>query len=109
MLRFLTCGESHGPALISLLEGMPAGLPIDVDQINEELWRRQQGYGRGNRQKIEKDQAEIISGIRHGITTGAPIALMIRNRDFENWRHVMSVAAVDAKNPEVKEQLDKKA
>ncbi len=108
MLRFLTTGESHGPALVAVLEGMPAGLKLDLNQINEDLWRRQQGYGRGNRQKIEKDKAEIIGGVRHGITTGAPIALMIRNRDFENWRHVMSIEPVDTSSPEVIEQFEKK-
>ncbi len=108
MLRFLTSGESHGPALVAMLEGMPAGLKLDLQQINEDLWRRQQGYGRGNRQKIEKDQAEIIGGVRHGITTGAPIALMIKNRDFENWRHVMSVEPVDIAAPDVIEQVEKK-
>lgn len=108
MLRFLTSGESHGPALVAMLEGMPAGLKLDLQQINEDLWRRQQGYGRGNRQKIEKDTAEIIGGVRHGITTGAPIALMIRNRDFENWRHVMSVEPIDLSLAEVSEQVDKK-
>ncbi|CAN5448133.1 chorismate synthase [soil metagenome] len=108
MLRFLTTGESHGPALVAVLEGMPAGLRLNIDQINEDMWRRQQGYGRGNRQKIEKDKAEIIGGVRHGITTGAPIAIMIRNRDFENWRHVMSVEPVDMSLPEVIEQFEKK-
>lgn len=108
MLRFLTTGESHGPALVAVLEGMPAGLTLNIDQINDDMWRRQQGYGRGNRQKIEKDTAEIIGGVRHGITTGAPIAMLIRNRDFENWRHVMSVAPVDMSLPEVIEQFEKK-
>ncbi|HEY9677201.1 MAG TPA: chorismate synthase [Drouetiella sp.] len=108
MLRFLTTGESHGPALVSLLEGMPAGLKLDIEKINDDLWRRQQGYGRGNRQKIEKDRADIIGGVRHGITTGAPIAMLIKNRDFENWRHVMSVEPVDTSLPEVIEQFEKK-
>lgn len=108
MLRFLTTGESHGPALVAVLEGMPAGLKLDIDKINEDMWRRQQGYGRGNRQKIEKDKAEIIGGVRHGITTGAPLAMLIRNRDFENWRHVMSVEPVDMSLPEVIEQFEKK-
>jgi len=108
MLRFLTCGESHGPTLFSLLDGVPAGLPIKIDQINEDLWRRQQGYGRGNRQKIEKDTAEIVGGVRHGTTTGAPLGMLIRNRDFDNWCHVMSVEPVDLTSPEVLEQLGKK-
>ena len=108
MLRFLTCGESHGPTLFSLLDGVPAGLPVKLDEINDDLWRRQQGYGRGNRQKIEKDTAEIVGGVRHGITTGAPLGMLIRNRDFENWRHVMSVEDVDRQDKEVLEQLEKK-
>jgi chorismate synthase len=109
MLRFLTCGESHGPTLVSILDGVPAGLPLKVEAINEDLWRRQQGYGRGNRQKIEKDRVEIIGGVRHGITTGAPVGMIIRNRDFENWQHVMSVEPVDNADPAVVEQMDKKA
>ncbi len=109
MLRFLTCGESHGPTLVSILDGVPAGLPLAVEAINDDLWRRQQGYGRGNRQKIEKDRVEIVGGLRHGITTGAPVGLIIRNRDFENWQHVMSVEAVDKNDPAVAEQMDKKA
>ncbi len=109
MLRFLTGGESHGPALVSILDGVPAGLPFSLDVINEELWRRQQGYGRGNRQKIEKDEVQVLGGVRHGITTGAPLALLIANRDFENWQHVMSVLPVDKSKAEVMEQLEKKA
>ncbi len=108
MLRFLSCGESHGPTLMTILEGFPAGLPIDIDAVNEEMWRRQQGYGRGNRQKIEKDTAEIVGGIRHGITTGAPIGILIRNRDFENWLYVMSAKAIDTNGAEAAEQLEKK-
>lgn len=90
MLQFSTAGESHGPALIAVLGGIPAGLPVSVEKINEELSRRQQGYGRSSRQKIESDKAEITGGIRHGITSGAPVAVLIRNRDWENWKHVMS-------------------
>ena len=108
MLRFLTCGESHGPTLFSLLDGVPAGLPLKISEINEDLWRRQQGYGRGNRQKIEKDTAEIVGGVRHGTTTGAPLGMLIRNRDFENWRHVMSVEPVDLSSHDVQEQMEKK-
>ncbi|HEY9715349.1 MAG TPA: chorismate synthase [Chroococcales cyanobacterium] len=108
MLRFFTAGESHGPGLISLLEGMPAGLPVDIEAVNADLWRRQQGYGRGNRQKIERDQVEVMGGIRHGVTTGAPIAFVIRNRDFANWQNAMSVSPVDLGDPSVREELDKK-
>lgn len=108
MLRFLSCGESHGPALVAVLDGVPAGLAINVDAINEELARRQQGYGRGNRQKIEKDTAEFIGGLRHGITTGAPIAMMVRNRDFENWQYVMSVRPLETITDAAREQIAKK-
>ena len=87
---FTTTGESHGPALIATIEGLPAGLPISQDFINHELWRRQQGYGRGGRMKIETDTVQILSGVRHGETIGAPIALMVENRDYKNWLEVMA-------------------
>ncbi len=90
MFRFTTAGESHGRALVAIVEGLPAGLPIDIDQINRELWRRQQGYGRGARMKIEQDRVEILSGVRHGLTLGSPLALMIENKDWENWQEVMA-------------------
>jgi chorismate synthase len=93
MLRFLTAGESHGQALLAILEGMPAGLSIDFDAITAELRRRQTGYGRGRRMAIESDRAQALSGIRHGVTTGSPIALMIPNKDWENWQRTMHVAA----------------
>src|SRR5262245_22581546 len=93
MLRFLTAGESHGKALVAIVEGVPAGLAIDFDAIAAELRRRQTGYGRGRRMLIESDKAEPLSGIRHGATTGGPIALMIANRDWENWRRTMHVEA----------------
>ena len=93
MLRFTTAGESHGRALVAIVEGLPAGLPIEVDQINHELWRRQQGYGRGARMKIEKDEIEILSGVRHGLALGSPLALMIENKDWANWDEVMAVQA----------------
>ncbi len=109
MLRFLTCGESHGSCLTVIVDGLPAGLPIDVSRINKELARRQQGYGRGSRQKIERDEVEVTGGIRHGITTGAPVGMIIKNRDWDNWRHVMSVTPVDLKDEEVREQLAKKS
>src|SRR5689334_12020033 len=91
MFTFLTSGESHGKGLVSIIEGLPAGLPVDLEFINRELWRRQQGYGRGGRMKIEKDEVEILSGVRHGKTLGTPVALLTRNRDFENWVDVMNV------------------
>ncbi|HVM74924.1 MAG TPA: chorismate synthase [Candidatus Saccharimonadales bacterium] len=95
MLRFYTAGESHGQALLAFLSGLPAGLPIDVAAINHELHRRQLGYGRGGRQKIEKDNAEIFAGVRHGQTIGAPIAVRIENRDWSNWEKILSVEATD--------------
>lgn len=85
-LRFLTAGESHGPGLTGILEGLPAGLKLSVDDINTDLYRRQQGHGRGGRMKIEKDQIEIRSGLRQGLTMGSPIALWLANKDWENWR-----------------------
>jgi chorismate synthase len=91
MLRFYTAGESHGQALLAFISGLPASLPIDVDFINHELHRRQLGYGRGGRQKIEKDRAEIFAGVRHGQTIGAPIALRIENRDWANWANILPV------------------
>jgi chorismate synthase len=95
MFRFTTAGESHGRALVAILEGMPAGLPIDEAGLNGELERRQWGYGRGGRMKIERDHAEILSGVRHGLTLGSPIALMIDNKDWENWTEVMSAEKRD--------------
>lgn len=89
--RFITAGESHGKAVVVIVECLPAGLPVDVAYINHELWRRQQGYGRGGRMKIESDEVEIIGGVRHGQTIGSPVSLLIRNRDFENWQEVMAV------------------
>jgi chorismate synthase len=91
MLRFLTSGESHGQGLVTILEGLPAGLPIDFEAITLELRRRQGGYGRGRRMVIESDRAEFLSGVRRGRTTGAPVALLIRNRDWENWQNTMHV------------------
>ena len=91
MIRYLTAGESHGKALVGILEGMPAGIEISAEYINRQLWRRQQGYGRGGRMKIETDKVEILSGIRFGKTLGSPIALMIQNKDWQNWRERMSV------------------
>src|SRR5216117_861566 len=91
MLRFLTSRESHAQALITVLEGVPAGLAIDFDAVTAELRRRQGGYGRGRRMAIESDRAEPLSGVRHGRTTGAPIALMIRNKDWVNWQQTMFV------------------
>jgi chorismate synthase len=95
MLRFETAGESHGECLVSTLTGLPAGVPISVAQINRELWRRQQGYGRGGRMKIETDTAELVAGVRHSQTTGAPIAILVRNRDWANWTEVLPVESFE--------------
>jgi chorismate synthase len=90
MLRFLTAGESHGPGLTVIVEGLPSGVAVDRSAIDSDLRRRQGGYGRGGRMKIEKDKVEILSGVRHGLTLGSPVSFVIRNRDFENWSDVMS-------------------
>src|SRR5256714_8627053 len=92
-LQFTTAGESHGQALVAILEGLPAGLRIDVGGIDQELARRKWGYGRGGRQKIERDHAEILSGVRHGRTLGSPVALLIENKDWANWTDVMATEA----------------
>src|SRR5216684_984989 len=91
MLQFATAGESHGQALVAWISGLPAGLRVDFEFINGELHRRQLGYGRGGRQKIEKDRAEALAGIRHGQTIGAPIALRIENKDWANWEKALAV------------------
>lgn len=96
MLRFYTAGESHGQSLLAFLSGLPAGVPVDASFIDHELHRRQLGYGRGGRQKIEKDKAEIFAGVRHGQTIGAPIAVRIENRDWANWEKILPVEASDA-------------
>ncbi|MBI3779473.1 MAG: chorismate synthase [candidate division NC10 bacterium] len=89
MLRYLTAGESHGPTLTTILEGIPADLPLAAEEINLDLARRQRGYGRGGRMRIEKDEANIVGGVRHGLTMGGPIAILIANRDWENWKLTM--------------------
>jgi len=94
-IRYLTAGESHGKTLVVIIEGFPSNLRIDIDKINEELARRQGGYGRGGRMKIEKDTAEIVSGLRFGKTTGSPISVLVKNRDWENWGTKMSVEPVE--------------
>jgi chorismate synthase len=93
MFRFETAGESHGECLVATLTGLPAGVPVSVAAVNRELWRRQQGYGRGGRMKIETDTAEIVSGVRHSQTTGAPVAVIVRNRDWQNWTEALPVEA----------------
>src|SRR3990172_5745 len=91
MLRFQTAGESHGQALVAWVSGLPAGIPVDISFLNRELRRSQGGYGRGGRMKIETDQAEIVSGVRRSKTTGSPVALLIANRDWENWKEALPV------------------
>ncbi|MBS1813744.1 MAG: chorismate synthase [Acidobacteria bacterium] len=95
MLRFSTAGESHGEALIALVSGLPAGVPVDLEFLSRELWRRQQGYGRGGRMRIERDAAHILSGVRHGKTIGSPIAMQIANRDWKNWEEILPVETGD--------------
>src|ERR1700739_4847563 len=95
MLRFSTAGESHGESLIALISGMLAGVPIDGARVNRELWRRQQGFGRGGRMRIETDKAHFLSGVRHGKTIGSPIAIVMENRDWKNWTEALPVAAGD--------------
>jgi chorismate synthase len=92
-LRYLTAGESHGPALVAIAEGFPAGLAVDFDEVNHDLARRQKGYGRGGRQKIEKDEAQFLAGLRGGVTLGAPIAFVVWNKDHENWKELVSPTA----------------
>src|SRR6202166_3703201 len=95
MLRYFTAGESHGEALVAFLSGMPAGLKIDQTFVDRELWRRQQGYGRGGRMKIERDTAHILSGVRHGMTIGSPISVQLENRDWKNWQEALPVGEGD--------------
>lgn len=94
-MRYLTAGESHGPQLTTILEGLPAGMPLLSEDINGELSRRQKGYGRGRRMQIEKDTAEIVSGVRHGQTLGSPIALVVKNNDWKHWTNIMGIEALE--------------
>ncbi len=96
MIRYFTAGESHGKALVGIIEGMPAGIEISAEYINHQLWRRQQGYGRGGRMKIETDTVEILSGVRFGKTIGSPIAVIIQNRDWKNWTDKMAIEGTGA-------------
>src|ERR1022692_4683285 len=95
MLRFETAGESHGECLVATINGLPAGIPISLEAVNRELWRRQQGYGRGGRMKIETDRAEIVAGVRHSRTIGSPVAILIRNQDCQNWTGALPVEDMD--------------
>ncbi len=96
MLRFSTAGESHGESLVALVSGLPAGVPVDQTFLDRELWRRQQGYGRGGRMRIEKDTAHILSGVRHGKTIGSPVAMTLANKDWKNWEEILPVGTGDA-------------
>ncbi|HXE15487.1 MAG TPA: chorismate synthase [Bryobacteraceae bacterium] len=102
MLRFETAGESHGECLVATLTGLPAGIPISIEYLNRQLWRRQQGYGRGGRMKIETDQVHIVSGIRHSQTIGSPIALLIENKDWKNWTDILPVENKDTDEEKAK-------
>ena len=101
-MRYLSSGESHGPQLTAIIEGVPAGLTLTAEMINQDLRIRQQGYGRGDRMKIESDQVQITSGVRHGVTLGSPITLVIKNKDNKNWGHVMAIEPIDEHDYEIK-------
>lgn len=105
-MRYITAGESHGPQLTTIIEGLPAGMPLTAEDINKHLARRQKGYGRGRRMQIEKDTAEITSGIRHGKTLGSPVALQVKNKDWTHWTHVMGIEPIEDKaEEEIKRQI----
>jgi chorismate synthase len=95
MLRFETAGESHGECLVATLTGLPAGIPVSIEAIDRELWRRQQGYGRGGRMKIESDHAHIVSGVRHSHTIGSPVAVLLENKDWKNWTEALPIEDID--------------
>lgn len=101
-MRYFTAGESHGPELTAIIEGLPAGMPLSAEEINIELARRQTGYGRGGRMLIEKDQVRITSGVRHGKTLGSPVTLVVENKDWKNWTTVMSIEPVEEKNEKLR-------
>ncbi len=101
-MRFLTAGESHGPQLTTIIEGVPAQIRLVEEDINRELSRRQGGYGRGRRMQIEKDQVKIMSGVRHGYTTGAPITFVVENNDWKNWTKIMGSAPISKEEEEKK-------
>ncbi|MGA8598979.1 MAG: chorismate synthase [Bryobacteraceae bacterium] len=102
MLRFETAGESHGECLVATLTGLPAGVPVSIEYLNRQLWRRQQGYGRGGRMKIETDQIHIVSGIRNSQTIGSPIAVLIENKDWKNWKEILPVDSKDRNDEKAK-------
>ncbi|MEC0089759.1 chorismate synthase [Paenibacillus macquariensis] len=99
-LRYLTAGETHGPQLTAIIEGLPSNLTLDFEELNFQLHRRQKGYGRGRRMQIEKDTAQIVGGVRHGYTTGAPIALVVENKDWTHWRNIMNIEPIEGTDEE---------
>lgn len=103
-LRFLTAGETHGPQLTTIIEGLPSNMELDFDALNFQLHRRQKGYGRGRRMQIEKDTAQILGGVRHGYTTGAPLALVVQNNDWKHWQNIMNVEPIEG-NDEAKRRV----
>ena len=106
VMRYLTAGESHGPQLTTIIEGLPAGMPLIAEDINGELSRRQKGYGRGRRMQIEKDTAEIVSGVRHGLTLGSPLALVVKNNDWTHWTKIMGAEALErGQEDEIKRKI----
>lgn len=106
-MRYLTAGETHGPQLTVIIEGMPSNVPLTADMINEQLARRQKGYGRGKRMEIEKDEAVIVGGVRHGKTTGAPIALVVYNKDWKHWTNIMSIEPPQEEEAEAKRRVNR--
>jgi len=105
-MRYLTAGESHGPQLTTIIEGLPAGMPLTAEDINKDLARRQKGYGRGRRMQIEKDTAKILSGVRHGYTLGSPVTLVVENKDWKNWTEIMGIEPLaEGKEKEVKRKI----
>ncbi|MDQ0161534.1 chorismate synthase [Aeribacillus alveayuensis] len=106
-MRYLTAGESHGPQLTTIIEGVPAGLPLTAEDINTNLARRQKGYGRGRRMQIEKDQVQIAGGVRHGKTLGSPIALVVENKDWKHWTNIMGIEPIKEEENEIKRQISR--
>ena len=106
-MRYLTAGESHGPQLTTIIEGLPAGMPLLQEEINEQLARRQKGHGRGRRMQIEKDTADITSGVRHGLTLGSPVALVVENNDWKHWTKIMGAEPIEENEEEVKRKISR--
>ena len=104
-MRYLTAGESHGPKLTTIIEGLPAGMPLLQEDINEQLARRQKGHGRGRRMQIEKDTVEITSGVRHGLTLGSPVALVVENNDWKHWTKIMGAEPFDGNEDDIKRKI----